>query len=589
MSYRRLLILEALLFLFAAAIVGRLFYWQVLKHESFQVAAKNQIENTVFIGAQRGKIIASDGSDLVSNQKAYLVYAILPEIRKLKGKDETEDAFVKRITDSLTPILLEEELAGREKVDQKEKDQTREKIKSTIYSQLQQQNLNWVPIAKKVDEATKQKIESLKIKGIGFEDDTKRFYPEGSLAASLLGFVGKNEQGNDEGYFGLEGYYNEELRGRPGRLVQEIDALGRPILAAPSEGFKALNGLDLLTTIDRTAQFITDKKIEGGVKRYGAKGGVIIILDPKTGAVLANSSYPNFDLQNPSNSKPEDYKNLGISEIYEPGSTFKSVTFAAALDSGSVKTDTICPCQGPIQASGYEVQTVDNKYHPNSTITEILQHSDNIGAAFAAQKMGASTFLKYIQNFGFGTTLRIDLQGEEAGILKGRQDWHDIELVTAAFGQGLSVTPLQMVNALAAIANDGKLMKPYVVKKITGPGREIEFSPKEVRAVIKPSAAATMKQLLLAAVEGGEARRIIPHGYRVAGKTGTAQVPIAGKYSNKTVASFVGFGPVEDPRFAMAVVLFEPSASIWAADTAEPLFFEIAKELYPYWGISAHQ
>ena len=586
MSSRRLLLVETFLFLFAAAIIGRLFYWQVVKHESFQAVAKEQVESTVAIGAERGKILAADGSVLASNQKAYLVYAILPEIRKLRGKDETEEEFIKKVVDSLTPILLEERFAGKGKVEQKDKDKARDEIKSNLVSQLQQPNLVWVPLAKKVDEATKQKIESLKIKGIGFEDDTKRFYPEGNLAAGLLGFVGKDADGNDKGYFGLEGYYDKELRGRPGRLIQEVDALGRPILAAPAEGLEAWDGSDLLTTIDRTVQFIADKKLEEGVEKYGARGGAIIVLDPKTGGVLASSSYPTFNLLDPTDSKPEDYRNLGISQIYEPGSTFKSITFSAALDSGAISSQTICPCEGPIKVAEYEIRTWNNKYHPNSTIAEILQNSDNVGAGFAASKMGTDTFLKYIRNFGFGTSLQIDLQGEEEGIVKERSDWSGVDLITAAFGQGLSVTPLQMVNALATIANGGKLMKPFVVKKIIGPKNEIEFKPKEIREVIKPSTAVLMKQLLLSAVEGGEGKKWIPLGYRVAGKTGTAQVPVGGRYSsNQAIASFVGFGPVEDPKFAAIVVLFQPSASIWAVETAEPLFFQLAKELYPYWGI----
>ena len=351
----------------------------------------------------------------------------------------------------------------------------------------------------------------------------------------------------------------------------------------------ALDGSDLLTTVDRTTQYILDKKLEEGVARFGAKSGAAIVLDTKTSALLAISSFPTFNLLDPTDSPSKNYKNLGISEVYEPGSTYKLVTFASALDSGAVNTDTRCPCKGPIHASGYEVQTVDDKYHPNSTITDILQHSDNVGAAFAARNMGTDTFLNYIKNFGFGATTNVDLQGEEVGIVKERKNWSEIELVTAAFGQGLSATPLQMVNAIAAIANDGELMKPYVVQKIIGPKGEIEFKPKKVRQVIKSSTAKIMKQLLLAAVEGGEAKDLIPHGYRVGGKTGTAQVPIAGHYSTKTVATFVGFGPVEEPRFAMIVVLFEPSASIWASETAEPLFFEIVKELYPYWGIPVHK
>ncbi|MDP2720548.1 MAG: penicillin-binding protein 2 [bacterium] len=585
MSRSRVVVLEILLFLFSAVIIGRLFYWQILKHSDFTVAAQSQIENTVQVGAKRGKIFAADGSILVSNQRAFLMYSILPEIRKLRQKDESYDDFVKTISEKIAPILLKEKIAVREKVSQSEKDNIWDEIRTNISFQLHQPKLIWVPLAKKINEDTKKQIEAFHIKGIGFEEDTERFYPEGNLAANLLGFVGKDNKGDDKGYFGLEGYYDDKLRGRVGTLIQEVDALGRPILAADPEGLGTLNGMDLHTTIDRTAQYVLDKKIKEGVERYGAKSGAALILNPRTGALIASSSFPTFNLADPSGAKNEYFKNLGVGEVYEPGSTFKSVTFSAALDSGSIQTSTICPCKGPIKAAGFEVQTFDNKYHPNSTITQILQHSDNVGAAFAAQKMGIDVFLKYIKDFGFGASSGIDLQGEETGIIKNRSDWNEIELVTAAFGQGLSVTPLQMVTALAAISNDGVLMKPYVVQKITSPKGEVDFSPKKERQVIKSSTAATMRQLLLAAVEGGEAKRLIPHGYRVAGKTGTAQVPVAGRYSTKTVASFVGFGPAEDPRFTMIVALFEPSASIFAADTAEPLFFKIIEELYPYWGI----
>ncbi|MEX0621743.1 MAG: penicillin-binding protein 2 [Candidatus Woykebacteria bacterium] len=585
----RISILEVILLIFSAAIIGRLFYWQVVKNEEFTVAAETQVENTVFVGADRGKILAADGSVLVSNQKSYLLYAIFPEILKLKDKNESKEDFSERVSDKIVPALLQEKIANREKLKSSEKDVLFSEIKTHIIKQLQLKNLVWVPLANKINEGTKEKIDKLKLSGIGFEEDTKRFYPEVNLAANVLGFVGKDEQGDDKGYFGLEGYYDGELRGRSGTLIQEVDALGRPILASSPEGLGALDGSDLLTNIDRTVQFIVDRKLFEGVERYGARSGIAIILDPNTGAVIASSSYPSFDLLGPVNSPTTEFKNLGVSEVYEPGSTFKSITFSAALDSGSIKPDTICSCRGPVKASGYEVQTVDNKYHPGSTVTQILQHSDNVGAAFAAQKMGTDTFLKYINNFGFGAQTGIDLQGEETGIIKQRKDWHEIELVTAAFGQGLSVTPLQMVNAVAAIANDGILMKPYVVKKIIGSKSTVDFSPKKVGRVLKSSTATLMKQLLLAAVEGGEAKKLIPHGYRIGGKTGTAQVPIAGQYSTKTVASFVAFGPVEEPRFAAIIVLFDPSASIFAAETAEPLFFEIASELYPYWGIPIDQ
>ena len=586
MSHKRLIILEIILFIFSAVLTGRLFYWQILKHEDFVVVAKTQIENTVFVGAKRGKILATDGSVLVANQKAYLMYALLPDISESKKESKkNEEDFYQDLATKLAIPLFREKIAKVEKISQAEKDEIRDGIRDGIIAQLQQKGLIWVPLARKISESTRGEIKKLSIEGIGFEEDTKRFYPENDLAPSLLGFIGKDNQGNDKGYFGLEGFFDSKLRGRSGTLIQEVDAFGRPILAASPEGLGAQDGSDLLTTIDKTVQFTIDRKLKEGIKRYGAKSGAVIVLEPKTGSLLASSSFPTYSLDDPTNSKPQYYKNLGISAVFEPGSTFKSITFASALDSGSIKTDTICPCKGPIKSGGYEVQTFDNKYYPNSTITDILQRSDNIGAAFAAQKMGTDTFLKYINDFGLGVASGIGLQGEENGIIKNKADWHEIDLINAGFGQGVSVTPLQLVNSLAAIANDGVLMKPFVVKKIINDRNEIEFGPKKVRRVIKSSTATVMKQLLLAAVEGGEAKNLIPKGYRVGGKTGTAQIPIPGGYSTKTVASFIGFGPVEEPKFAMIVVLFEPSASIFAAETAEPLFFEMIEELYPYWGI----
>jgi cell division protein FtsI/penicillin-binding protein 2 len=590
MIRKRFLGIEIILFVFAAATISRLFYWQVLKHESFLAAAKSQTENTVYISAERGKILSSDGFLLVSNQKAYLVYAVLPEFKKQKKENQSYDELVKETVNKLTPVLLAESLPSQEdNSEEVNQDSLRDEIKGNITNELKQPKLVWVPLARKVDEDTKKKIERLKIEGIGFQDDTKRFYPEGNLAPNLLGFVAKDTAGNDKGYVGLEGYYDDKLKGKSGVLVQEVDSLGRPILIGSSEGSSVSNGETLVTTIDRTVQYTVENKLEEGVKRFGAKGGAALVMNPKTGGILASASYPSFNLTDPNTSKPETYTNLGISKVYEPGSIFKSITASAGLDSKSIDTKTSCPCTGPLNIAGYEVQTVNNEYYPNSNIADILQHSDNVGAVFVASRMGINKFLKYTQDFGFGEATGIDLQGEEAGIIKERKNWGQIDLATAAFGQGISVTALQMVSSLSTIANDGTFMKPYVVKEIKGQDKTTSFSPQKIRQVIQPSTAEVVKQLLLSAVENGEAKRIIPHGYRVAGKTGTAQVPIAGHYSTKTAASFIGFGPVEDPRFAMIIVLFEPSASIWASETSEPLFFEIAKELYPYWGIPVHQ
>src|SRR4030042_4082553 len=285
MIRKRFLWIELFLFVFAAAVIGRLFYWQVIKYESFVVAAKSQTEDTVFISAERGKILSSDGSILVSNQKAYLLYAVIPEFKKLKKDNQTYEDLSKENAQKIAAILLEEKVVGvqGEDLEKINRDTLRESLKETIIFQLKQPNLVWVPLAKKVSEETKQKIEGLKIKGIGFQDDTKRFYPEGGIGANLFGFVAKDEAGNDKGYSGLEGYYDDKLKGKSGRLIQEVDSLGRPILIGSSVGSNASNGANLLTTIDRTVQYTVERKLQEGVKRYGAKAGAIIVMDPATG------------------------------------------------------------------------------------------------------------------------------------------------------------------------------------------------------------------------------------------------------------------------------------------------------------------
>lgn len=575
-----------------AAIAARLFYWQVISYQRFAIAAGQQHIATVRIDAPRGRIFSADGSLLVTNKDAYLVYALIPEIKKNLAKKENYLDKVDEIVEQLTPILYQEEVSKAkdpEKLSRKEKETIEANIKNGIKSKLSTEGLVWVPLERKLSVQAHDQIEKLKIKGIGFEEQTVRMYPEGQLASSILGFVGKDSDGNDKGYFGLEGFYEEQLAGKSGSLSQEIDASGKPIIASDSRDSVTRNGLDIETTLDRTVQYTAEKYLYEGAKKFGAKEASVVILDPKTGAVLAMASSPNYDPAKWDQYEENERRNTVIDSVYEPGSTFKVITASSALDASVVKVDTVCPCAGPIKIDKYEVQTWNNKYNPNSTMAEILEHSDNIGAAFWAQKLGKNKFLNYLNKFGIGSLTGVDLQGEETGILNKIQDWGEIELVTGAFGQGVSVTPIQMVKAVAAIANNGTLMQPYIVKKIISKDKQIKKDPKEIGQVIKPEVSRTMKELMLAAVENGEAKRIIPHGLRVAGKTGTAQIPKNGVYDpGKTVASFIGFGPVEDPKFVMLVKYTEP-IPIYGAETAEPTFFKIAQELYTYWGIEIHK
>lgn len=584
MKYWRIVFIQLFFVLFAVAIVGRLVYWQVIQYDNFTAKASEQHEVTTLIEAKRGRILASDGSVLVGNEPAFLLFANLDEFRDQYTVKKSIKAASEKITEALFPEILSSQKDSN-KLSKSEKEAIFVETRNDIIDKLNLKDLVWVPLAKKISEVSKSGVEDLNIAGIGFEEVSKRYYPEATLAAQLLGFVGKDADGNDIGYFGLEGFYNDQLRGTPGRLIQELDASGNPILTIDEDGFFPKDGFDIVTTIDRNVQFIVEEEIKKSVKRFGAKAGSAIVLNPKTGEILALVNYPSFTPSSWQSYEEENFRNSAISEVYEPGSTFKLVTIASALDSGIIKADTICPCKGPIRVAEYEIQTWNNKYNPNSTIAQVLQNSDNVGASFVSLKLGTDKLLSYIKDFGFGSTLGIDLQGEEFGIIKERKNWSEVDLVTAAFGQGLSVTALQMVSSLGVIANDGVLMKPHVVKKIIRKDREIEINNEEIRQVLKPQTAKLMKELLLSAVEQGEAKNIIPKGYRIAGKTGTAQVAISGYYDpSKAVASFVGFGPVEDPKF-VAIVKFVDPTPIYGAETAEPTFFEIAKKLYPYWGI----
>lgn len=584
--------------IFSIAIVIRLFYWQVIEHDRLTIMAEDQHFSAMDIPAKRGEIKTSDGSVLVSNQPAYLVYASIPNLKEKPEEIAKKIAPIFWNLDESQKVVQEtQETVGQEEEAKKdlkdlakEKEDGIKKIEQDLKNKLDQPSLVWVLVRKKVPTDFFEKIKALKIEGIGWEMEQTRFYPEASMAAHLTGFVGSDANGNDKGYFGLEGYYNEDLRGTVGKLRQEIDAQGRPILVGEHVDIPPKDGRDLITTVDRSVQYVAEQKLEEGVKKYGAKSGTVLVMDPKTGGILADASFPRYDQSKWSQYDKDIYKNPAVADTYEPGSTFKTVVMGGGLDTGVVTPDSRCDCSGPREVSGFKIRTWNDKYYPNSTMVEVLQHSDNVGMVTVEDRLGKERFLKYINDFGFGKATGIDLEEETDGILRDSSQWQTIDLATASFGQGIAVTPLQIVRAVGAIANGGKLMQPYVVKKIVDSSKEIEIKPKVLRQVIKPETASTLAEMMVKAVEGGEAKRLIPKGYRVAGKTGTAQIAIEGHYDpKKTIASFVGFAPAEDPKFVMLVKVDEPSSSQWGSETAAPLFFDIAKELFTYYGIPPGQ
>lgn len=539
-----------------AILVIRLFYWQVVSADELSKAASNQHFTELVIPASRGSILDRNGNPVVLNQPAFLVFGEPRTIKDIRG-------FSEKIA-SILPI------------DPKE-----------VEVQLADPNRVWVPIAHKIEMPQVNALKALDLQGLGFEKEPKRFYPEASMAAHLLGFVGSDVNGVDQGYFGLEGYYDRQLRGIEGSRRLEKDAHGAPILIGSEERVMPEEGRTLVLHMDKVIQQIAERKLLDGIERYGAKEGTVTIMDPKTGGVLAMASYPGYDQRSYVTYDKSLYKNPIVASTYEPGSTFKALVMAAAINDKLIKPDTIMDESGPVKIGPYEIRTWNNEYHGKITMTQVLEYSSNVGMVFIAQKFGKESLIKKIKQFGFGKMTHIDLEDETSPELRPDNEWKEVDQYTASFGQGIAVTPIQMVRAIAALANDGKMMEPRMVKEIReANGKIIQIPPKIAERVVSPEAARITTEMMVQTVDKGEAKWAKPKGYRIAGKTGTAQIPIAGHYdATKTIASFVGFAPADNPRFVMLVTLREPSSSIWGAETAAPLFFRIATDIFNYWGI----
>jgi len=553
-----------IIFTLAAA---RLFFWQILKGKNLATVARQQYQSEKTIAASRGNILAKDGTWLAARGEAWLIYATIPDLAEPARK----------VANKLVPFFVEEVENQGELLNEAER----------ITLLLSRQDVVWVPLKHRVSPDIKKNIEALSISGIGFEREEVRVYPEASAAAHLLGFVGKSKEGKDVGYFGLEGFYNLSLSGKPGFLTREKDASGKPIGIGETSEVLAIAGVDLLTHIDKTIQLILEEELKKGLEKYGAKGATAIIMNPKNGAILAMSSSPFYDPALYWEYSDEFFKNPSVSDSFEPGSIFKILVVAAALEEGAVKPETKCEiCSGPLKVDKYYIRTWDNKYYPELTVADIIVKSDNVGMAFVGQKLGADALYDFLSAFGIGQVTGIDLQGEASPKLREKGSWNIVDLSTTSFGQGIAVTPIQMLTATSAIANDGVLVKPQIVDKILGYGFEEDLKPEIGLRVVSAKTADEVTAMMVAAAKEGEAKWTHVRGFKVAGKTGTAQIPIDGHYDeDKTIASFVGFAPYDEPEFVMLVTLREPTSSPWASETAAPLWYSIARQLFVYFGI----
>ncbi len=554
MAKNRIRLLALIMGLFFLVIIGRLSWWQIINHDQLLAQAENQWQRENLIPAKRGDIFYQDGFPMAVDQPTFDLHFFKPEL----------EISAQELINRLEPIIFSE---------------TNQAEKKRIVD-LSESGLLWVPIAKRLDQKKQTTINQLNIRGLRFSEEFSRNYPQKEQASHLLGFVGKNIQGENVGYFGLEGFYDEILKGRGGFILQEKDAFGNPIVLGKIRKTEPQDGSSLRLFLDRRIQWAAEKHLKKGIEQYGALGGVVIVGDPHTGGILAMASYPNFDPNQYATTDQELFNNPAINRVFEPGSTFKVITLAAALDQGLITPETICPiCAGPIKIGENEIKTWNNEYRPNSNMREVLERSDNVGLVYVGQQLGRSNFLDYLNRFGFGQRTGIDLQGEAPGSIKKPSQWYDFELATASFGQGFGITPIQMIQAVGAIANGGFLIRPRVVEFIDDQPTKDSLKT-EKQAIISPKAAANITEMMVGVVKNSS----IPWTdgqAQIAGKTGTAQIFVNNRYDpNKTIASFVGFAPAKNPEFVMLVVLFEPSASVWGSRTAAPLWFRIAEEIF---------
>lgn len=434
----------------------------------------------------------------------------------------------------------------------------------------------------------------LRVPGIGFDLQKYRYYPEKEIGSHLLGFVSYVDD-EERGRYGLEEFFNDDLFGKYGSLKSEKAGKSNTIIVNDREYVKPENGSDIILTIDRNIQFVACEKLKEAVKKHGATGGSVIILNPKSGAIIAMCSVPDFD---PNNYKEVNnirvYNNPAIFDQYEPGSVFKVITMSIAIDQNKVSPATTFKDEGRIIINGWPKPISNSDFdtkgaHGVVDMNSVLENSLNTGAIFAMRQVGPKVFSEYVKNYGFGERSGIELGSESPGNIDNllKTKIREIDAATASFGQGIAVTPLQMIMPYQAIANKGVFMKPYIVKTIIkGDGRREEIVPKQVRRVISARTADTMSAMLVNVVEKGHSSKAYIQGYYIGGKTGTAQIATAGGYlKNEYIHTFVGIAPIENPAFVMLTKIDSPKDVIYAEGSVVPLWKDIADFMLKYYQV----
>lgn len=552
----------------ATLIFVRLFSLTYLKHETFVRSGQFQYNNPAALISGRGDIYTSDLSDdsrhlVATNRSFWYVYV------NTNSVESPVDA-----ADKLSQVL----------------NLDRESILSRLKTK------GYQVIADHLSKEDGSKINALKLKGITATTEIDRYYPKGSMLASTLGFVGSNSNGKS-GRYGIEAYYDDVLSG----VTQTQSLAGNKTYSGVVKFFKSLigadanlrtapqsDGSDLVLTVDYNIQSFVEAKLNETLRKWNATGGSIIVEDPATGAILAMVSSPSFNPNDYSDYELGTFLNRNTQELFEPGSSFKPITMSGAIDTGAVRPDTTYEDTGAVQFGTYTIKNFNEKANSIQTMRQVLEHSLNTGAIFAENKTGDDKFLNYVVGFGFGQKSGVDLPGEISGNISNLYSGRKINFATSSFGQGIAVTPLQLINAYSTIANGGKLMRPYVVKGIVhADGSRETTQPKVLGIPITEKTSATMKSMLADVVEKGFDKARIK-GYDLAGKTGTAQIPDpSGGYldNNQFIHNFLGFAPAYSPKFVVLIKMDKPQGIKFAADSLSPVFGDISRFLIRYFKI----
>jgi cell division protein FtsI/penicillin-binding protein 2 len=584
--------------LLAAILVFRLLYWQVAEHQRISAMAADQHQVTFKLPAHRGRILDRNGQLLATDTPVFNVVA----------------------APNLIPPDQRSAIAGRLSVPLGMEPQD-------VLKQISQP-LKFTYVKRKVAQAVGDRIDAMHLTGIALEQDSQRSYLTSvdappttpgpvvlqpsplplaspspspspgapapapilphSLASNLLGFV--NNDG--AGQYGLEQYYNKQLSGTDGFEASLKTGANQTITLSDQQRKDPQNGLDLQLGIDSQVQFFAEKALADGVRKTGAESGSVIVMEPSTGNIVAWADYPSFDANSFGGTDAKFFTDPMVSGLYEPGSVMKLVTMSGALDSGSVTPTTTFNETGSVNVGGFTIRNWDGKAHGNITMTRVIEQSLNVGAVKAQQMQGTDNFLNYLTRFGIGKATGVDLAGEVNQQLPAKADWHASELATASFGQGVVVTPIEMIDAVNTIASGGRLVKPRVVTAtIDGSGRRTDLAPDPGTQAVSPQTAGQMRDMMTSVVEHGSGWTAKMPGWtgRVAGKTGTANIPENGKYTDKVVASFVGFMPAENPRFTMIVIMRKPQGGGFQQEgtfAAAPVWKTIAQQILAQWHIT---